>query len=71
MGGCTYALPYSHNLPKQSALFGALFFAVLSAFLPRQFRQSSVKQCNNSVKFTKFMQNSEKWQILFGTQLTN
>ena len=71
MGGCTYALPYSHNLPKQSALFGALFFSRSSAFLPSRFEKSSVKQCNNPVKFTKFMQNSEKWQILFGTQLTN
>lgn len=73
MGGCTYALPCSHNLPKQSAFFSALCFfsCVLSAFLPSRFEKSSVKQCNNSVKFTKFMQNSEKWQILFGTQLTN
>ena len=44
--------------------------AVISVVLP-QLRQSSVKQCNNPVKFTKFMQNSKKWQILFGTQLTN
>ena len=58
--GCTYALPCKHNLPKQSALSGALFFRVLSAFLPSRFEKSSVKQCNNSVKFTKFMQNSEK-----------